>query len=173
MELGAGTGYMTTAACRIVGSDNVVAYEADPKMIEIAEQTFKLNEVAPTLINAVLGDREGSTDFYIDRQAFTLSTTKPRADCARISVPMTSFEDALAAHQPSYLMVDIEGGEIELLAHGLPAHVRSLCVEAHPGVVGEQAIAEMVGTLLDGGFLLDHGRSRYYRLFLRRTAASA
>jgi FkbM family methyltransferase len=167
MELGAGTGYMTTAASRIVSSDKAVSYEANPQMIEIAEQTFKLNGVTPTLINAVLGDGDGTTDFYL-HQYFSESTTAPTDGLTRISVPKASFKEALAAHLPSYLMVDIEGAEIHLLANGLPAHVRSLCVDTHPGVVGEQAIHGMLSTLIDDGFVLDDGRSRDNILFLQR-----
>jgi FkbM family methyltransferase len=167
LELGAGTGYMATAACRIVGSDNVVAYEANPQMVQVAERTFALNDVSPKLIHAVLGDREGSADFYL-HEHFTESTLKPTEGLTRISVPRRSFAQALDAHRPTYLMVDIEGAEVELLARKLPADVTALCVETHPQVVGREALDELAMSLTADRFLLDSARSTGTVWFLTR-----
>ena len=65
MELGAGIGLVTVCACRIVGSENVVAYEADPTLARVAKETASRNACSPSIFNAVLGETAGDTEFYV------------------------------------------------------------------------------------------------------------
>jgi hypothetical protein len=67
-------------------------------------------------------------------------------------------------------MVDIEGGEIDLLASGLPSHVRAVCVETHPAAVGAGRVQDMLMRLGQDGFLIDLMRSRSGVAFLSRDA---
>jgi FkbM family methyltransferase len=153
LEAGAGIGYVTTCACRIVGAQNVTAFEADPRLAAAAVETARLNGFAPAIINAALGRDDGETDFYV-HDDFRTSTLVPTAEARPIRVPVRSFAAELARLRPTYLMVDIEGGEVELFSDPLPPHVRAVCVETHPEIVGD-SVQRMLRDLMDGGFQLD------------------
>lgn len=66
LEVGAGTGLVTTCACKIVGAEKVVAYEGDPRLANQARETAARNGFVADVVNAVLGAGDGETTFYVD-----------------------------------------------------------------------------------------------------------
>ncbi|HWF50809.1 MAG TPA: FkbM family methyltransferase [Solirubrobacteraceae bacterium] len=167
LELGGGIGVVATYACRIVGAENVTVYEGNPALIDAIRGTAKLNGFQPTVINAVLGDTDGESDFYVTPN-FWASGLTAKTGARAIRVPMQSFGDALRRLTPTYLMADIEGAEVELLARQLPRTLRAICMEVHPRVVGDVALQQLLIKLLTDGFILDVEQSMYPVLFLRR-----
>lgn len=84
---------------------------------------------------------------------------------ASVEIPVLDFAEACEG--ASYLIVDIEGGEVDLLAGELPG-VRAICVECHPRVVTPQAITAMLASLFQQGFALDLALSQGPVLYLQR-----
>lgn len=155
MELGAGIGFLATCACQRIGPEHVFVYEANPDLIETIHGTTSANGFHPQVTNAVLGDSAGSTNFYIHRD-FWSSSLEPVPGTRRVSVPLRSFRDELEAVSPTYLTIDIEGGEIALFdGMKLPSFVRSICMEVHPDSAGAAATQRMLATLLDDGFAVN------------------
>lgn len=154
LELGTGLGLIATLAARPVGSDRVSTYEANPALIAVARETFRVNGVAPRLEACALGLDEGSMDFYVEPDFWSSSSTARSARAMRISVPVKPLDQVIAALEPSFMVVDIEGGgETELFARAqLGPSVRKLMIELHPHVVGQAAIDEMLGRLSILGF---------------------
>jgi hypothetical protein len=78
--------------------------------------------------------------FYV-RPGFRVSSLSPPpeagkndklpAELQRIQVPVVDAYGAIASLGTTYLMVDIEGGEMDLLRHPLPDCVKTVCVELH------------------------------------------
>lgn len=169
LELGAGIGFLTTCACHRVGADKVFAYEANPQLVPVVERTAARNGFHPTVVNAVLGGSGGGqVPFYVDKE-FWASSLAEIPDARRVMVPMLSFERELERIRPTYLMVDIEGGEVELLgAARLPSQVRAVCMETHPGQVGPAATQGLLNKLVGEGFILDLELSRSGVAFLSR-----
>ena len=152
MELGAGIGFLATCACQAVGADNVFVYEANPDLIETIRQTTSANGFDPKVTNAVLGDSVGATDFYVHSD-FWSSSLDPAPDARRVSVPSRSFQEELETVRPTYLTVDIEGGEVALFeARKLPTFVRAICMEVHPAAAGIAETHRMLTSLFDDGF---------------------
>lgn len=168
MELGAGLGIGTTRACQVVGAANVTAYEADPRLAAIAAQTARRNGFEPTIRSEAIGSDDGEIDYYRHRD-FWLSGVLPAEDTTPIRVPVRSLAAALGAFRPTYLMVDIEGAETELLAAvALPGELRALCIELHPDVTGLESIARLIVKLLGEGFALDLGQGERWIAFFSR-----
>jgi FkbM family methyltransferase len=167
LEVGAGIGFITACACRRVGDENVTAYEADPELVEVAKATLRHNGYAPEVVNAALGEGADEVDFYV-HEDFWESTLDPSQGGTPRRVPMRSLRAELERLRPTYLLVDIEGGEVDLLAGALPAHVRAVCVETHHDVVGAEAISRMLVVLMNGGFTLDLMLSAVSVAFLSR-----
>ena len=49
LEIGAGTGFIGSLCARICGSENVLSYEANPRLEPLIRRTYALNGVSPTL----------------------------------------------------------------------------------------------------------------------------
>jgi FkbM family methyltransferase len=168
LEIGAGIGYITTLASQIVGADNVFAYEANPWLAQLARDTAQDNGFHPSVAAAVLGDQEGETDFYIHDDFWTSSLDETPSG-RRVRVPVKSFRDELDRVKPTYMMIDIEGAEVGLLAGvQLPSTVRAICMETHPDVVGATATQNLLRRLMEDGFVLDILASTASVVFLGR-----
>ena len=155
LEVGAAIGVTTTIACQIVGAANVTAVEADPALARTAARTTALNGHTPSVINAVLTNRgEAERRFYV-REEFWGSSLSQSPGAREIVVPVRAFLRELEQARVTYLAVDIEGGEAELLAPPLPASVRAVCLEVHPDRIGDAAVQDLMKHLVDQGFVLD------------------
>ncbi len=156
LELGAGLGFLAVAMARKLGSDRVVTVEADPEMAGVILDTFRENGVSPTLVLGAVsatGARRGLL------RSENLWSTKTTGGDFGQSVPGVALATLIDEHQPTVLVVDIEGGESELPPTALPG-VRAVLIEYHSG--GARRAVD--GWLSNEGF---HRRSaRGPKLFL-------
>jgi FkbM family methyltransferase len=164
LELGAGIGFITTIAARI--ARELRAYEADPTMARAAAATLVRNGVRATVTHGVLmrSPSSGTASFYL-AEHFTSSRLLPTEGTPTVEVPVLDFLEACEG--ASYLIADIEGGEVELLTGELPG-IRAICVECHPALVSAEAITAMLGSLFEQGFTLDLAVSQEQVLYLER-----
>jgi FkbM family methyltransferase len=162
--LGSGAGYITAVAAGI--AREVRAFEANPAMVEVGRATLARNRVSATIENAVVerAPKEPTVPFYVASE-FVVSSLKPSAVAHRIEVPTRDL--AAVCDGCSYLVVDIEGAEVDLLREELPG-IRAICVETHPSATGLRRIAEMLTSLFEQGFTLDVEQSRKNVLYLQR-----
>jgi FkbM family methyltransferase len=158
LELGTGIG-LTSALCALkIGGDRVYTFEANPELRQIIEETYALNAVQPRLTIGIAGERSGETQFYIDKD-FWNSSIIPIAGARMVSVPVFSFENELQKIGPSMLIIDIEGGEYELLMSTELKGVRKLIIEIHDNVLGEGKTKELVSCIEKQGFKVSHEHS--------------
>lgn len=150
LELGCGAGYITTLAART--AHHVRAFEANPAMAHVARSTLARNGVGARIDNAVVErtPKEAMVRFYIEPN-FVASSLKPSASGRPVAVQTCDL--ASACDGCTYLIVDIEGAEVDLLRGELPG-IRAICVETHPKVTGLPAISDMLVSLFEQGFVL-------------------
>jgi len=184
LELGCGIGLLATIAAARVGDANVVAVEADPVLADVARETASRNGYAIDVRNAVLlhDPVEATVPFYV-RPDFRLSSLNPLpeargsdgspAELRTIQVPVLDAHETIAGVGASYLMVDIEGGEMDLLRRPLPDCVTTLCVDLHANATGIDTQSEMLAVLLASGFDLDIGNSVLPALLFRRRGGAS
>ncbi|RJS92838.1 FkbM family methyltransferase [Salinisphaera sp. Q1T1-3] len=156
LELGSGLGYLSTFAARRIGSEQVTTCEANPHLIPVIERTFRDNRVAPRLLQGVMtrDGRAGETcPFYVHKRNFWSSSLSDLGtDFRRTAVPCMHWDTMLATLRPSYLVMDIEGGEIALLQDFDAPFVDKLLVEFHPQKTGEIGIERVFAQLAERGF---------------------
>lgn len=168
LEAGCGIGYLATICSRITGGA-VRGYDANPAMVEVARRTLERSRASASVSAGVL-ERDpvaAETAFYV-REEFWVSSRVPSEDATQISVPVLDFAQAVGEHEASYLVIDIEGGETELLSGPLPSCVRAICVETHLEVNAQSAITAMLVSILSQGFNLILDRIRPPVLYLER-----
>ena len=170
LEAGAGLGFLSAFCAKRVGSERVHAYEANPELIAVIRETYARNGVAPRLVNALLARGEGEREFFLEGEFWASSAH--RAGGRAVKVPQIDLNAELARLRPTFLIVDIEGGEAEFFAAADLAPVRKICVETHPDVLGDRALSEMFAKLVAQGFALDFILMRKNVFFFRREAAA-
>jgi len=173
LELGAGIGLLSTVAARVEGIGKVVAVEANPALIPMIRETHRLNGVAGVVVeNAVVAaaaEACGTMPFYL-RADFWASSMEPRSRPyeAVVEVPFRPFAALLAEHDPTVIVCDIEGAELDLFDSADLSGVRAVAVELHPKVYGEEGRARVEGALASRGLLRRPGNDvSSVQLFVR------
>jgi FkbM family methyltransferase len=167
LELGAGIGFVSTVCAKL--NANLYCIEANPHLISIAERTFQLNGVRPSLRHAAVGPSKGMIELFVHEEFWRSSTVAGADSPARcVEVPAVRLNDLLKEIRPSFLICDIEGAESQLFDNADLSCIRKVAVEVHPKLVGWDSVRGLVRTLFDSGFILDTAISRNNVLFFRR-----
>ncbi|OHC61898.1 MAG: hypothetical protein A3H93_06890 [Rhodocyclales bacterium RIFCSPLOWO2_02_FULL_63_24] len=167
-EVGAGLGFLSAFCAKRTGAAKVFAYEANPELIQLIRETHAKNDVAPTLINALLAKGEGEREFHLESDFWASSAH--RAGGRAITVKQLDLNAELARAKPTFLIVDIEGGEAEFFTGADLSMVHKICVETHPDVLGDRVLSEMFAGLVAQGFALDFSLIRKNVFFFHRVA---
>ncbi|RDJ24091.1 FkbM family methyltransferase [Bosea caraganae] len=154
LELGSGVGFITMLCARICGAANVVTLEGNPTMHALLVRNLAMNRYAVDARQSVVSLDGGPVTFHLS-ESLVSSSMLDRGDAAAETVPSTSFRDLLAEIEPTVVIMDIEGSEIDLLGTCPMPSVRAIGVETHPQIVGEDAIAAMDRRLAALGFQVD------------------
>lgn len=172
LELGSCMGVTSLFLADLVGEENHLVIEADPLNLELSEHMFDLNgtKVRSRFGFLVSGDDEREFVQFSSNENPSSSSSYAREGTARtFDVPTIRFEELLKESGATAIVLDIEGGEVELFykAQDL-GQLRLVIMETHPWVTGEDAMAAMLASLKKRGFATKcstHG-GRY--LVLRR-----
>lgn len=133
LELGTGCGFLAVYCAQRCA--RVVTVEADERMKSTIDSVFDAN--AHSLDGHVTqhfgavtrkGERRrvhAADDFW------TTHTTEIDAKKPGPEVEGLALSDLLDVYSPSVLVIDIEGGEVELVGEPLPAHVRAVVIQTH------------------------------------------
>lgn len=178
LDLGAGVGLVSTVAAQAVPEGSVTAVEANPAMLPLIRETYRLNGVEGVdLRNAVVADK-GSTakaSFFM-RADFWASSMEPdsRPYEAEEKVDVLGIGALMSEVSPTVISCDIEGAELELFEAADLSGVRLVIVEVHPKVYGPEGVARVVAALQRQG-LRQHRqrRSSTVRVFERVPAEVA
>lgn len=179
LELGSGMGIVTIVCCQIAGSERVHTFEANPKMEATLLRNFALNGVTPHLQMAMISSAEGTDQFHVSDKVLLSSryesaTRISRAKVECTTVPTVSLQRVLQEVQPTFLVVDIEGGELELLNDGIDlSSVERICIEVHPAIIGDEQAGRLIENLIQRGFWLSLEWSDGIVLYFERTSGSA
>ncbi len=142
VEVGVGLGVVSGIAAMAVPDARIACFEANPELIDPIRELHALNGITSiALHNAILVRGEGgeTRDFHI-HWSFAEGSLIESADTSRtVQVPTVSLEDTLADMKPDVLVIDIEGGEDELLSGLDLCGLRALVLELHPKVISRQA----------------------------------
>ncbi|NQU22880.1 MAG: FkbM family methyltransferase [Candidatus Nealsonbacteria bacterium] len=173
LEIGAGIGMITIICCKTVGSDRVHTFEANAAMEPALRKNFKLNSVSPHLEMKMVSLHGGQQDFFVAEQYVGSSryhrTTSGNREIKETKVESVSFNSLMRQVRPTFLVVDIEGAEVDLADPSVDLQcVEKICVEVHPRIVGDEATSHLIGSLVARGFILRLSESRADVLYFER-----
>jgi FkbM family methyltransferase len=155
LEVGAGTGVLSAIMAKL-GAD-VHAFEPNQTLRSSARAVFVATGVEVDYRSVAVGVEEGHARFFVGRGSKSGGggSLINRGDSLELDVPLVSFRDVCDELHPTFLMMDAEGAERDLLTEPMPATVRVVCVEIHPDAIGDAAASKIVYDLLGQGFILN------------------
>ena len=172
MEVGTGLGFISLQCAKRIGADRVHTFEANADLEPFIRRNYELNGLSPTLEICLLSDRAGEADFYV-ADDFWASSTIPQGQAkAARKVPMRSLNDEIRRIGPTFLILDIEGGEYDLLQILDDFRtIRKVSIELHEEVIGPEKIGAIKRRLADAGFAIDPHFTVDWQLFARKVEA--
>lgn len=155
LEGGGGLGIISMIIASIVGSQNLIVYEASPATADILEQNLQRNGFSVAVRRKGLTSSDGGERFAHDQDilASRFADDTPRSGDV---VPTDDVRDVLKTFAPTILVLDIEGKEIEVICATDLDGVRAVIVEIHPKSHGDGAYVPVYRHLFDIGFVLRH-----------------
>jgi FkbM family methyltransferase len=164
IELGASLGIVTTLLAKKTGpSGKVAAVEPNQLLHPHFRKQLAVNHADAALVS-VLGCPlwDGPVPREIASQRFTAvenSLSGRAAGASGEEVPWLTLQEIATRagiEAPTALVIDVEGGEQVWCNHapGFPDSVRTIIVEVHPHLIGEEKAARCVQVLVREGFAL-------------------
>jgi FkbM family methyltransferase len=120
LTAGAHVGYIALALSKLVGANGrVIAFEADPRMVEACKRNFALNAAYPVhLIPEALGSATGELSLSLSSILGQSSLAIAHHHVAYVTVPVRIGDHALeeiGVHKIDGLVLDAEGWEKHIL----------------------------------------------------------
>jgi len=155
LEIGTGIGLISTFCAKRIGSDRVYTFEANPELEPYIRDVYDKNSVSPNLEICVLGENEGEATFYVHDDFWSSSVYQRSPQARKVTVTRRSLNDTINRIQPTFLIMDIEGGEYDIFKHINLEGFNKIAVELHTEVLGKDRIDEILSQLAEQGFAID------------------
>ncbi len=163
LEIGAGIGFIGIACTRICGPGNVLSYEANPAMMPLIEKNYALNGLEPNLVARVVAAQSGEAEFFFSDHPLSSSLVDREKGKPSV-VKADAIADVVEDFEPTAIVMDAEGAEIDLLRNCSLEKIRKMIVEMHPHVVGNEAIESLCDHLSTAGFAVTKRMAKVYVL---------
>lgn len=158
LELGAGIGIVGAVVSKNCNPKRVLSFEANPALIPHIEALYEMNGLSRDhkVRNEVLvsdPQRPETMAFHI-HNSFLGSSLSGDANRARetVHVATADFETVRADLKPDVMLMDIEGGELDILEHANLDGIRAMVIEFHPKAYGINGMRRCKAILRDAGF---------------------
>ncbi len=162
LECGAAVGFLTCVIARRVAPGRLLAVEANPELISVAQRSCALNGVSAELRHGLIASAgsgavclDVSADFWGSREIAADRATPGRS----IDVPVLTLAELIRDFRPSVLVVDIEDGEGEVFDDVDLAGVERVLIEIHPEIIGVDGVGRLFRLLDTEGFVYSAAHS--------------
>ncbi|MEO9738901.1 MAG: FkbM family methyltransferase [Lentilitoribacter sp.] len=142
LEIGSGVGMIATTCASICGAENVTCYEPNPSTRDVIQRNFDLNGLEVDLRSRALATQKGTIDFYFSDNIVSSSLIDQDFG-GKTEVACDDIRDVIEELQPTAIVMDVEGAEIDLLPTATLSGVSKILVEMHPGIVGPEKVEEL------------------------------
>lgn len=151
LELGTGIGLVSLTCAHICSPQNVHSFEANPALEGLIKKNYALNKMTPNLTMKGVSQTPGEETFYVGASLLS-SSLYNRENSRPVTVQFVAFDDLVKTINPTVLIMDIEGAEVDLLTQNDLANIEKIVVEVHPQIVKQQQIDNMLNHLKSSGF---------------------
>jgi len=164
LEIGTGIGMVSLLATKKAGEGNVLSCEANPRLEKVIRANYELNGWQPNLLMKAVTSDGRDLVFHQDPNILSSSSFERDLNLDTITVPSVAMYEVMAAHNPNVLIVDVEGGEIEILPNVDLSGVKAIIIELHPHIIGEDKVADLLRLLDEQGLRVAAREHKTYLL---------
>ncbi|MEM0915062.1 MAG: FkbM family methyltransferase [Planctomycetota bacterium] len=151
MELGAGLGFISTYCAMRIGDDRVHTFEANPLLEPSIRHNYAINGVEPDLKIGLLGQGTGEATMHVS-DSFWSTSTQQVPGSRPVKTRRLDLTEEIRRIRPTFLIMDIEGGEIDIIDAIEFDTIEKIAMEVHPQKTGQAAIDGMDARLREAGF---------------------
>ncbi|HEV7436852.1 MAG TPA: FkbM family methyltransferase [Pseudorhizobium sp.] len=163
LEIGSGLGFISTIAGRDPKTEDVLCYEADPRLIPYIQSVHELNGVSKaTVRNAALTSdlSQKELTFYVRKDFWGSSFSKNAGEYQSTAiVPCQSFNEVVQSFRPTFVVCDIEGAELDLFFNASLYGVTRVLMEIHSKVLGRNGVKKLFDSMSARDFHYDEYHS--------------
>lgn len=160
MEIGTCLGCISSYCAKEIGSENVFTFEANPSLEPRIKDTYAMNKVSPTISFCLLSDKEGESEFFVEEKKLWSSSTIQRSESAKpITIPTRPLNEEIRKIDPTFLIIDIEGGEYELFKVIEFHNIKKIAIELHERIIGKEKVESILIKLQKAGFIINENLS--------------
>jgi FkbM family methyltransferase len=152
LEIGCGVGLVSLLCNRIAGRENVLSYEANPRLRPLIEANFALNGVRPNVVFRAITTDGAAVRFFANPNVMSSSLFDRKDGSESIAIESDRFADARSGFGADVLVMDIEGAEVDILGQDDLVGLREMIVELHPHIVGADQTDGLIAALGQKGF---------------------
>lgn len=87
LELGTGISFISAYCAKKVGNKKMFTFEANPFMEPVIREVFKKNDVSPNFQIALLGNKNGTNEFVVQKDFLASSQKNNIKEGKKVSVP--------------------------------------------------------------------------------------
>ena len=174
IELGSAIGVVALAASRTVPPEQIFCFDANPEMVATATANFEHAGKTISAHNAVMmaGTSAPETVTFYKTPYFLSSSLSPDTVGARpVEVKTLQLGSIISEQAANVLIVDIEGGEFDLLGATDLSAVETLVLEIHVSTAGVDACLTLISDLQRQGLALDADLTGHNVFVFTRTNA--
>lgn len=178
VDVGANVGDWTAGVLAVTEPRQVIAFEPSPLVFPVVRERFA-DHPEVMVIQAAVGDDDGSTPFYLTDHSHNASALRPREDFEdivdrgghvreRVDVEMVCLDTALAqCDRIDLLKIDVQGFERSVLAGADATLAKTTWALVEANFVnlyeGDLLLPELHGVMVDAGFALANISRPYVR----------
>jgi hypothetical protein len=109
------------------------------------------------LVMGMIGANSGTANFYIRYNFWASSSHAGRAEGAKRVTPVRvhALDQEISEYHPTFLIMDIEGGEESLIGSSDLSGINKIMMELHPDLIGDSGVDRVLSWLRVLGFVLD------------------
>ena len=160
LELGAGIGFISTFLAKVLGVSHITCVEANPELCEFISCVHAANSVSNAEVRNALAlsdvveiPENNAVPFYVTNPFWSSSLIPPsKGSYNTINVPVIRLSEIVAEVEPSVIVCDIEGGEVELFEEVDLTGVKHIYMELHTRVCGGAGIVKVFESMHRCGF---------------------
>lgn len=158
LEIGGGCGFLSAKIALDPRAERVISAEPNPELHTIIELLYRLNGVAPRLLKAAIGARQGRSALDCHTQFWGSRIGSYWGMSRQVDVDMLAITQCLADFKPTMLVIDIEGYELTLLENLSDiGFVDALVIETHPWLYELKGVGKLVDLLAGLGLTIVPG----------------
>lgn len=154
VELGSGIGYASTLLTSRRKLDHIHIFEPNPALATYTQSVHAANGVEnATVVNAMLGKRKASVDFFMRGNVFASSTIEVEGSevLATEMVEVLNAKTALKDIKPTVLICALEGGEADLVPDLDLSTLRAAVIVLQPKACGPDGVNAVFKAMMDAG----------------------